>query len=79
MIVLTKLDGSELTVNCDLIESIDTAHDSTITMISGKKIIVKEDYQNIISKTIEYKRQCFRDVNIINQENKQMNSDEFTK
>lgn len=77
MIVLTKLDGSFLTVNCDLIASVDTAHDSTITMLNGKKIIVKESYPEIIEKTIEYKNKCFREVNIERIDNNKNNSDEI--
>lgn len=64
MITLTKLDGNIITLNSDLIESVDTIHDSTITMLNGKKIIVKENYKEIIEKTINYKRQCFEKVYI---------------
>jgi flagellar protein FlbD len=66
MITLTKIDGNIVTVNCDLIESVDTVHDSTITMLNGKKIIVKENYEEIIDKTISYKRLCFENVIIKN-------------
>lgn len=59
MIVLTKLDGNMITINADEIESIESAHDSTLSMISGRKFIVKESYSEIIEKVINFKRKCF--------------------
>ena len=58
MIVLTKIDGSPLAVNADEIETVETTHDSTVSLKSGKKIIVKENYQQIIEKVVAYRREC---------------------
>jgi len=57
MIILTKIDGSKIAVNPDEIESVDGTHDSTITLISGRKIIVRETLEEISQNFIEYKRQ----------------------
>lgn len=62
MIVLTKLDNNKITVNSDMIENVETSHDSTITLSNGKKFIVKEDYETIIEKTISYKQKCFEKI-----------------
>jgi flagellar protein FlbD len=59
MISLTKIDGSEIIVNADEIESVDTSHDSTITLRSSRKIIVKESGEEIKKKVIEYKKQIY--------------------
>jgi flagellar protein FlbD len=62
MIVLTRIDQTQLVVNADEIETIDIAHQSTLTLKSGKKIIVNESYAQIVEKIIEYKNKCFREL-----------------
>lgn len=62
MITLTKLDGNQIVVNADEIETIDSSFDSTISLKSGKKIIVKESAQTIIGKVIEYRHNCFSEI-----------------
>ncbi|HOK14123.1 MAG TPA: flagellar FlbD family protein [Candidatus Kapabacteria bacterium] len=59
MIILTKIDGNKITVNADEIETIETSHDSIISLKSGKKILVKESSQEIIALVIEYRRKCY--------------------
>ncbi len=59
MITLTKIDGRPVTVNADEIETVETTYDSTVSLKSGRKIIVKETFDEIRNKTIEYRRECF--------------------
>jgi len=59
MINLTKVDGSSITVNVDEIEFFETIHDTTISLISGRKIIVKESSEEITEKVIKFKQKCF--------------------
>ena len=47
MIDVTRLNGKILTINADLIESVEENPDTVISLINGKKIIVKEDRQEI--------------------------------
>ncbi|MCE5304221.1 MAG: flagellar FlbD family protein [Chloroherpetonaceae bacterium] len=56
MIILTKIDGSKIAINPEEIETVDSSHDPTITLISGRKIIVKESPEEISQKFIEYKQ-----------------------
>lgn len=56
MITLTKIDGNPIMVNAEEIEIVETAHDTIITLRSGRKIIVKENSDTIKDKTIEYKK-----------------------
>ena len=55
MIDVTLLNGRQITVNCDLIETIDNVPDTVITLTTGKKIIVKESRQKIVSLVKLYK------------------------
>jgi flagellar protein FlbD len=70
MISLTKIDTSKIIINADEIETIDAHYNSTITLKSGKKIVVKESSDEIISKVVEYRQKCFAkfispDTNIV--------------
>ena len=56
MIELTKLNGSKLVINSDLIEYIEVLPDSLITMTTGMKIMVKEKIPEIISRVVEFRR-----------------------
>lgn len=57
MITLTKIDGTKVMVNAEEIETIDTSHDSTITLKSNRKIVVRETAEEIRRLTIEYKKE----------------------
>ncbi|HRE58085.1 MAG TPA: flagellar FlbD family protein [Candidatus Kapabacteria bacterium] len=58
MIDLTRIDGRSITVNADEIETVETSFDSTITFVSGRRIVVKESSEHIKQKVIAYKRSC---------------------
>ena len=62
MIILTKIDGTEIIVNADEIETIESSHHSTIGLKSGKKIIVNENTDEIIEKVIDFKKKCFSEL-----------------
>ncbi|WZL74848.1 flagellar FlbD family protein [Clostridiaceae bacterium 35-E11] len=59
MIVVTRLNGKEYVLNSDLIEFIESTPDTTITLTTGKKIIVLEPIDEIIDKIIQYKQNIF--------------------
>lgn len=58
MIDVTKMNGSGITVNSDLIEIVEETPDTVITLTTGKKIIVKESRQMIKNLVESYKREC---------------------
>ncbi|MCL2610407.1 MAG: flagellar FlbD family protein [Defluviitaleaceae bacterium] len=55
MITITRINDSELTINCDLIETIESTPDTTITMTTGRKIIAKESIADIIDRIVAFK------------------------
>lgn len=59
MIELTKISGDKIIINAEEIETIETSHDSKITLKSGKKIMVKESSEEITAKSIAYKNECY--------------------
>ena len=56
MIKVTRLNGVEYWLNPHLIEVIEKRPDTTITLVSGKKIVVKESPEEVINKIIEYRK-----------------------
>jgi flagellar protein FlbD len=57
MIAVTRLDGKTYWINPHMIESMEQTPDLTITMLSGKKVVIRDEPQNIIEKIIAYRRQ----------------------
>ncbi|MDO4166834.1 MAG: flagellar FlbD family protein [Eubacteriales bacterium] len=60
MIDVTKMNDCSITVNADLIETVEETPDTVITLTTGKKIIVKESRQMIKNLVELYKRECNR-------------------
>lgn len=56
MITVTNINDKEMIINSDFIECIEIIPDTKITLTTGRKIIVKEDADEIVSMIIEYKR-----------------------
>ena len=57
MIDVIRLDGEKYWVNPHMIETMEQTPDLTLTMLSGKKIILKNSPEEIIEKIINYRRQ----------------------
>jgi flagellar protein FlbD len=56
MIQVTRLDGKEFYVNPHQIEYIESNPDTTFIMLSGKRLVVREDYQSVFGRIVEYRR-----------------------
>ena len=55
MIELTRLNGSSLVVNSDLIQFAEAAPDTTLTLVNGEKVVVRESTTAVIDLTIAYR------------------------
>lgn len=56
MIKVTRLDGVSYYVNPHQIEYIEVNPDTTLVMLSGKHLVVREDYQSILDAIVSYRR-----------------------
>ena len=56
MIKLNRLNGFEIVVNAELIERIKSNPDTTLTLATGTKVIVRNSSDEVIAKIIEYRR-----------------------
>lgn len=59
MIKVTRLNGSELVMNADLIETIEATPDTVLTLTTDHKYVVREDVEEIVSRIVSYKRAIF--------------------
>ncbi|MDR3161422.1 MAG: flagellar FlbD family protein [Spirochaetaceae bacterium] len=57
MIKVTRLDGKEYYINPHQIESIEVRPDTTLLMLSGKYVIVREPVAEVLERIIAYRRQ----------------------
>ena len=60
MIELTRLNGSHLTINCDLIKYAESAPDTVLTLITGEKLVVLEPCSEIHARTLRYRAAVLR-------------------
>lgn len=56
MIQLTRINHATLVLNSDLIEHMDTAPDTIISLTTGQKLIVLESAEEVIRRVIEFRR-----------------------
>ena len=56
MIQVTRLDGKTYYVNPHQIEYIEANPDTTLVMLSGKHLVVQEDYPVVFDRIVEYRR-----------------------
>jgi flagellar protein FlbD len=50
MIILTRLHGSRVAVNCDLIERVEAAPDTVLTLVDGSRYVVRESVAEVVDK-----------------------------
>jgi flagellar protein FlbD len=50
MIVVTRLHGSVLALNCDLIERVEATPRTILTMVDGSRYVVRESVAEIVDK-----------------------------
>ena len=56
MINVTRLNDSPLVINTDMIEFVEAIPDTIISLISGRKVMVKESIGEIVTRVEDYKR-----------------------
>jgi flagellar protein FlbD len=55
MIRLTRLNQRPLVLNSDLIEFIENAPDTVITLVTGDKLVVRESADEIMDRIVEFR------------------------
>ncbi|MCC6681706.1 MAG: flagellar FlbD family protein [Phycisphaeraceae bacterium] len=56
MITVTRLNGKKFVVNAELIRTVEENPDTTIQLINGDHVIVRESLREVVELAIEYGR-----------------------
>jgi len=59
LIKLTRLDGSHLLLNCDLISHVEIGADTVIFLSNGESFVVKETGDDIETLVVQFKRRLY--------------------
>ena len=60
MIELTRLNGNKFSVNCDLIKYVEAAPDTTLTLVTGEKLLVMESREIVAEMIVEIRSYVLR-------------------
>jgi flagellar protein FlbD len=55
MIHLSKLNGSPMVLNSDLIKTAEASPDTMLTLITGEKLIVRESLEEVTEQVLAYR------------------------
>jgi flagellar protein FlbD len=50
MIIVTRLHGTSVAVNCDLIERVEASPGTVVTLVDGSRYVVRESVAEIVDK-----------------------------
>jgi len=62
MIELTRLNGTPIVVNSDLIKTAEASPDTMLTLINGEKLIVREPCAEVTERVLEYRARLLAGV-----------------
>jgi flagellar protein FlbD len=62
MIQLTRLNHNPLLINSDLIKLIENAPDTTLSLVTGEKIVVLESSAQVVERIVEFRRRILAEL-----------------
>jgi flagellar protein FlbD len=62
VISVTRLNGTEIVVNADLIETVEATPDTVITLVDGKKYVVHERTDEVVERIRLFRASILRRV-----------------
>jgi len=64
MIEVNPLNGNKFILNSNHIEKIEEIPETVITLVNGKKYLVKESSKETVDKVIEFRRKYWANVRL---------------
>ena len=55
MILLTRLNGTQVGINADLIERVEATGDTVVSLIDGTRYVVSESCADVVDKVVEFR------------------------
>lgn len=62
MIELTRLNGTPILLNSDLIKTAEASPDTMLTLINGEKLIVREELNDVKERVLAYRAKLLGSV-----------------
>jgi flagellar protein FlbD len=62
MIELTRLNGTPIVLNSDLIKTAEASPDTMLTLITGEKLIVREETAEVMERVLAYRSRLLASV-----------------
>ncbi len=59
MIQVTRLNGTQIFINAELIQTVESTPDTIISLTTNNKMVVHESAQEVVDKIIAYRRQAY--------------------
>ena len=59
MIRVTRLDGTELYLNAEFIQSVESTPDTHVVLMNGHSYIVQEPDSEIVDRVMEYRHSAY--------------------
>jgi flagellar protein FlbD len=56
MIAVTRINGTRIYINADHIETVESTPDTVITLMNDRKLIVRENAEEVTERVIDYQR-----------------------
>ena len=60
MIIVSRLNGERLAVNAEHIERVEETPDTVLTLLDGRKYLVRESLDDVIQRVIAYRAEVMR-------------------
>lgn len=60
MILVTRLDGTELALNSDLIVEVEACPDTTVRLLGGESLIVRESVDEVVRSVLDFRSEILR-------------------
>jgi len=62
MIQLTKLNGTPMVLNSDLVKTVEASPDTMLTLINGEKLMVRESIDAVVDAVLHYRGRLLASV-----------------
>ncbi len=56
MITLTRFNQTQIVINADLIETLESTPDTVVTLVTSRKILVRESVEDVIQRVVAYRK-----------------------
>jgi flagellar protein FlbD len=60
MISVTRLGGTEVVINTDLIVTVEKTPDTVITLTTGDRIMVRESVEDVVARAAEFRHRVMQ-------------------